>query len=281
MAKQDLTPTMKTRRLSTFLFLLACSAPALAQTPDERSAARALVKKHGDAVVTLLGTVKTRMMLGGKEMPANEEHLETNGTVLDATGLTVISLTALEPGNLLGGIMSQGMESAGLSGMKIDTKTETTELRLRLADGKEVPARVVLRDEDLDLAFVKPVEPLGAPLAFVDGPSGKPVALDLLVGLTRLGPMAGWQVGATFSHVVAVIDKPRTAYLGGAGLGGAVFDGAGRFVGISVVSKRSGGAPSMSFTSMMSGNMEGMGFMPIVLPADEVREVAKQASVRK
>jgi hypothetical protein len=272
---------MKTLRLLICLVLLACFTPVFAQTPDERAAARALVKKHGDAVVTLLGTVKTRMLMGGKELPANEEHLETNGTILDGSGLTVVSLTALEPGNLLSGIMSQGMESAGLSSMKIDTKTETTDLRLRLADGKDVPVRIVLRDEDLDLAFVKPLEPLAAPVAFVDGPSGKPAALDLLVGLTRLGPMAGWQVGATFSHVVAVIDKPRTAYLGGVGLGGAVFDGAGRFVGISVMSKRSGGAASMSFASMMSGNMEGMGFMPIVLPADDVRDVARQASVKK
>ncbi len=216
---------MRTLRLLICLLVLASAAPVLAQSPEERAAARALVSKRGDAVVTLLGTLKTRMMFGGKEMPATEETLETNGTILEASGLTVISLTALEPGNLLGGIMSQGMESAGMAGMKIDAKTEATELRLRLADGKEVPVRVVLRDEDLDLAFVSPVEPLATPVAFVDGPSGKPAPLDLLVGLTRLGPMAGWKVGATFSYVVAVIDKPRTAYLGGAGLGGAVFDG--------------------------------------------------------
>ena len=271
---------MKIMRLPLCVLLLACSTTAFAQSPEERAAARELVTKRGDAVVTLIGTLKTRMMLGGKEMPASEETLETNATVLDASGLTVVSLTALEPGNLLEGIMSQGMESAGVSGMKIDTKTEATELRLRLADGKEVPVKVVLRDEDLDLAFLKPVDPLPAPVAFIDGPTGKPAPLDLLVGLTRLGPMANWKVGATFSHVVAVIDKPRTAYLGGAGLGGAVFDGAGRFVGISVVSKRRGGG-SMSLSSMMSGNMEAMGFMPIVLPADEVREIAKQVNTKK
>jgi len=253
------------------------------QSPDERAAVRSLIGKRGDAIVTLLGTVKTVMAMGGREITANEERLQTGATLIDASGLAVVSLASLEPGNLVADLMAGQMGSAGMPDMKLDVKSDTTDLRLRLADGRELPAKVVLRDNDLDLAFVKPVEALPAPVAFIDGPSAAPAVADLLVGLQRLGEMAGWKVGAVFSTVVAILDKPRTAYLGSTGLGGAVFDNAGRFVGISVLSRKGrGGSSAMSMTSAFSGMgaMDALGMMPIVLPADEIREIAKQATVK-
>ena len=45
-------------------------------------------------------------------------------------------------------------------------RPELTNLRMRMADGKEVPAMVALRDTDLDLAFLRPVDALAAPAAF-------------------------------------------------------------------------------------------------------------------
>ena len=41
-------------------------------------------------------------------------------------------------------------------------ESELRGIKLRLPDGSEVPARVVLKDDDLDLAFVAPNEPLSA-----------------------------------------------------------------------------------------------------------------------
>ena len=61
---------------------------------------------------------------------------------------------------------------------------------------------------------------------------------------------------------------------------GEVFDTAGQFVGIGVISTKNRGASSaMALTSMMSGmsGLDSMGMLPIVLPADDIREIAKQA----
>ena len=177
--------------------------------------------------------------------------------------------------------MAGPMAASGVPDMKLDMKSETTDLRLRLADGREVAAKIVLRDAEMDLAFVRPAEPLASPVPFIDAPSASPAVADLLVGLQRLGETGGWKVTVAFSTVLAVLDKPRTAYLGGSGLGGAVFDGAGRFVGVSVLSRKGrGGSPGLSMASAMSGMgaMDALGMLPIVLPADEVREVAKQAA---
>jgi hypothetical protein len=249
-----------------------------AQTPQERAAARDLIAKRGDTVVIVLGTVKTRVTMGGREVPPSEENIQANGTMLDARGLVVMSLSNLEPGKMMNGIMQQ---AAGMPGMEMSMKTDTSNLRIRLADGKEVPARVVLRDEDLDLAFLRPVDPLPAPVAFIEGPGVKPAQLDSLVTLQRLGEMAGWKVSASFGYVMVVVDKPRTAYMGGTIPGAPVFDGNGQFVGVSVMLIRnapgSGGGSMFGGMTGGLGGLDQLGLMPVVLPADEIREVAKQA----
>ena len=54
-----------------------------------------------------------------------------------------------------------------------------------------------------------------------------------------------------------------------------MFDGAGRFVGLVVVRTQAAAARRSVF-AMMQG-AEGAGVLPIVLPADEIIELAKQA----
>ena len=142
---------------------------AIAQSAEERAAARELIAKRGDTVVAVLGTVKTRMTMSGREAPPTEENIQANATVLDQRGLAVMSLSNLEPGKMMNGIMAQ----QSMPGMEMSLKTETTNLRLRLADGREVPARVVLRDEDLDLAFLRPAPPLEAPVPFIESGPGR------------------------------------------------------------------------------------------------------------
>jgi hypothetical protein len=78
--------------------------------------------------------------------------------------------------------------------------------------------------------------------------------------LQRLPEIAEWKPSAIFASVQAVVEKPRTFYILTAGaVGGPVFDTQGRFVGV-IVRLR-----------------EGAALPPVVLPATDIREVAKQA----
>ena len=230
--------------------LLAVAASSYAQTPEERAAARDVVARRSDAVVLVLATIKTRMNIGGRESTRDQPML-ANATVLDGSGLTVMALSMLEPGE----IANRSIGSGAMS-------TEATDLRMRLADGQEVPAKIVLRDPDLDLVFVKPVEPPAAPLPSVDAPPGTPAVLDLLVALQRTGEATGWRTLATFTYVQMTVERPRTyhALSSTPGLGSPVFDTRGRFVGVIV---RVGGSRTSP--------------LPAVLPAEDIREVAKQA----
>jgi hypothetical protein len=99
----------------------------------------------------------------------------------------------------------------------------------------------------------------------IEGTSGKPALIDLLVVLQRFPEIAGWQATALFASVQAVVEKPRTFYIVNSGAFGApVFDTGGRFIGVVL--------------RLKNDTADGPAAPPIVLPANDIREVAKQAS---
>ncbi|MEZ5317571.1 MAG: hypothetical protein R2752_09245 [Vicinamibacterales bacterium] len=240
--------------------VVATAAPARAQTPEERVAARAVLTKQGDAAVMVLATMKTHIVVNGREQN-RDVPLQSNGLVIDAAGLTVMPLSALEPGDLL----TRSLSANAPPGQKIEVSSETTELRVRYSDGTEQASSVVLRDSDLDLVFLKPTEALTAPVVFVDAPSATAQPFDLLVALQRGPERDGWRTYSTFTFVQMAVERPRTflsvpvSTLVGNGLGAAFFTPAGGFVGLYV---RVGGSSSSPTGAIVS--------------ADDLREVAKQ-----
>ena len=257
----------------------AHAATALAQSPDERAAGRKILARWQDSVVNVRVVVKMRMSMGGREMNASEETIDTVATLLDPSGLAVMSLSVLNPGGLLKQMMG-GMGAQG-GGQQLDMTSEPTDVRMRLHDGAEIQAKVALRDEDLNLAFIRPTAaPTQTLTTLASAEVGRPAALDPVLVVSRLGRVGGWGGAASLVYVQAVIDKPRPMYvaqpggIGGMGTPAFLLDGklAG-FVVLRSVTSSGGG-----MLGMMSGNTESMGLLPVILPADDVRDVAKQAA---
>ena len=172
--------------------LAAPSAPVAAQ--DNRAAARDLVKKWQEAVVNVRVVLKMRMSMGGREMQASDDPVDTVGTVIDPSGLTVLSLGSLNPG----GMMSKLMGSMGGGGGQpsVEITTEPTDVKIRLSNGRELPAKIVLRDEDLDLAFLRPTTKPETPLVALDlTDAAKPALLDQVLVLVAAGARR-WVDGA-------------------------------------------------------------------------------------
>lgn len=258
--------------------LLACSVAAMPATAaDERAAAREIVARWQAAIVNVRVVLKMRTSVGGRELQSSDESVETVGTVIDPRGLTVLSLGSLNPGAMMNRLMGSG---GGSAQDRVEIGSEPTDVRLRLADGRELPARIVLRDEDLDLAFLRPRVTPDAPLTAIDlEDDARPALLDAVVVLSRLGRVGGWTPAASLQTIGAIIERPRTFYVieagtAASGMGTPAFNTAGKVVGLLTLRSIQAGRPGMF--SMMGGT-EGLGLLPVILPAADVRDIARQA----
>lgn len=266
---------MRHRMTVGLCIALLVTAPA-SQAQDQRDAMRAVAKKWQDAVVNVRVSLKVRMSMGGREVQSMDDTVEAVATVIDPSGLTVMSLSSLDPGRMMSRIMG-----AGQGGEKMSIVSEPTDVRIRLADGKELPAAIVLRDQDLDLAFIRPTTKPAAPLTAINlADAGAPSTLEDLVVLGRLGRVGGFAPSALVYGVGAIMEKPRTFFVlnGPAGTGMPAFQASGKIVGLLTIRQVDPGR--MSMFSMMGG-AEGAGVIAVVLPAADVREIAAQATEEK
>ncbi len=271
---------MRVRAFAAAVGLVLLVPAAGGAQSDARAAARDLVRKWQDAIVNVRVTLKLRMSMAGREMNASDDSADTVGTVIDPSGLTVLSLGALNPGAMMNKII--GATSQG-SGDRPQLNSEPTDVKIRFPDGREVSARIVLRDEDLDLAFLMPIAKLDKPLVAIDLTNAtKPSLLDEVIVLSRLGRVGGWAPAAALHNIGAIIEKPRTFFVtdatgNGASMGTPAFLPNGKIVGLMTLRSVDPGRPGML---AMMGNSEGFGLLPVILPAEDVLEIAKQATAK-
>jgi S1-C subfamily serine protease len=190
----------------------------------------------------------------------------------------VLSLGALNPGAMMNRLM--GSMGGGGGQERVEFGSEPTDVKIRLSDGRELAATIVLRDEDLDLAFLRPTTKPDKPLVAIDlADSGRPGLLDQVVILSRLGRVGGWAPAASLQTIGAIIERPRTFFVieTGAmgGMGTPAFTTSGKVVGLLTMRSVQAGRPSMF---SMSGGTENLGLLPVILPAADVLEIARQAT---
>jgi hypothetical protein len=247
---------------------LPCAAPA----QEGRAASRQVVTKWQDSIVNVRIVLKMRMSMGGREMQSSDETVEAVGTVIDPSGLTVVALGSLNPGAMMSKLMGGGGDQ------RVEIASEPTDVKMRLPGGTEIPASIALRDEDLNLAFLRPTSRPAKPFVAVDlTDAARPALLDQVVVLSRLGRVGGWGPSASLMDIGAIIERPRTFFVlsgqGGA-MGTPAFLTSGKIVGILTLRQIEAGRPGMA--AAMSGT-EGLGLLAVILPAADVLEIAQQA----
>jgi hypothetical protein len=141
-----------------------------------------------------------------------------------------------------------------------------------MQDGTEVPAKLLLKDSDLDLAFVLPIEERKnefKDVVFSRVPKQAsenelPVILDEVVSIGKLRKTLYRQSTLRRGWVNAVIEKPRTYFvIENTSPGTPVFNSMGNWLGV-VVYKMVSGRPSEIVT----------------LPATDILEIAEQVRTR-
>lgn len=263
----------RTKAVSLFVGLsLTVSILSCARAQDLAQAGREIASKYGDAVVTLQLVVRTQWSMPGQADEKEESKSEATAAVIDPSGLVVASLAAVDPTEL----MNRMMAGEDTGGMKVTS--EVTDLKIRLADGTEIPAKVVLRDKDLDLAFIRPVKKVDKPLVAIDmSKSTTANLLDQVILMARLGNIANRSLAVSTDRIQSVVEKPRLFYVPGIAamsseLGAPAFALDGNVIGILLL-RSLPGRPTMS--SMWMG-MSSMGILPVILPASDIVKAAKE-----
>jgi hypothetical protein len=270
--------TMKTRSHSAFsprvaLLGLAMAALAVgsARAQDLREAGRRVVDQYQQAIVTVRITSSVKVSYGGQDNPEQESKIETSGTVIGPDGLTLLLLSAVDPASALRGRMDQNPN------FKIDTQVK--DVKIMLADRSELAATVVLRDPELDIAFIRPSQKPDKPLKSIDlAQSVEAGMLEPVFVLARLGRVADRAPAAMTGEIQAIVAKPRKFYVPSAELasGGPavpIFNAKAQLVGF-VMGRRMPGAAEDDVQDMMGAGSGSS--LAIVMPADQVAEIVKQ-----
>lgn len=250
---------MKRSSLLVIAALVAAVFSPLRAASDAE-AARALVKRYADTIVGVELVVTLRMKFGDREQPPREQRIEINGTVISPTGLTVTTLAAVDPQSQFDAIRAaqQGGRGPELVG------TDFKEVKLRMADGKEVPARFVLKDGDLDLAFMAPetAEP-GRQYPHVDlTQTADGVVLGNYFFVSRASKSLQRVPTVRATEVMGIVEKPRRFFLmTEQSVATPVFEPQGRVLGITL-------------QHFANGRPTGL----VLLPAADIADMAKQAA---
>ncbi len=254
-------------RLALALALVGLANPTRADELAEKG--RNIFKQHQQAVVTVQVVLKISYSGASK---SSENRQELTGTVVDPSGLTVLALSACDPSEMYQRMMAD-------QGSQNKLETEVTDIRILLTDGTELPAEIVLRDKDLDLAFIRPKTRPANPMAAVDLAKTSPAqVLDQVITLNRLNSAAGRAYAASVERITAVLQKPRTFYIPDSNmtsttLGSPAFALDGNLVGVmvmrAVTAKGSGGR---NYRDNLTS---------IILPAEDILKAARQAPEAK
>jgi len=224
---------------------------------EAAEATREIINKWQDAVIT------TNIVL---EMYESERTVEALATIVDASGLAVLSLSNIDP--------ARGMAISS-------SESKVKDIKMIMPDGNEIPAKIVLRDQDLDLAFICPTEKPIKTIPAIDlTNNAEPDIMDQIVILSRFGNVVGYASTASLGRIQAIVKKPRTLYVPDPlmglvnGLGTPAFSLDGKVVGILLLRVKE--AQGFGGNEMFRG-IGGMNMLPVILPAEDILAVAKEA----
>jgi len=245
--------------------------PALVETARKTAASFAPAIVNLSVVAKISAHSSLPIDLGG----GKEQSVECVGTMIEP-GLVVTALAAIDP---VRAIPPMKINIPGSGETTIDIVSELHDLKIRLPDGTELKSRIVLKDEDLDLAFIATEVPLDA--AARAGISTLPLTniaataevVDPVIILGRNGKSLNYSPTLHLNRITACITKPRRFYLGGTEMGAPVFNAQGQLLGL-VVNKPEHETKAIN---PMGGMKAGLEPTPIILPMAQIQNNLAQA----
>lgn len=195
--------------------LITIVAPCARGLPEsEATAGRLLARRYGDAIVSVKGSVYMTINIGLRKLPETERKIDVSGTMISAAGLTVTSLSTVDPREIFESMRGQ----FNTGGDPIDLgKTDFRDMRIVLADGREIPVNIVYRDKDHDMVLLAPTksEPGMGSFTYVD--LGQAAESAVLLGnyfqFSRAGQAFQRTLIVRNCTVIGIIERPHRFFM--------------------------------------------------------------------
>lgn len=222
--------------------------------------AREVHEAKQSSILGIRGIVKMTASMNGNPAGSSETEIWNNALVI-GDGLAITAYRAISPD-----LAAQQAQRPGLQ-----LSSETSELNLVDASGEEYPAKLILHDDDLGVAFLA-IDPSSEAAAnFKVTPidiSGDPEIqlLQELVSIGRYNSNMRFTTSLRTAPVSAVVERPRLKYaISGMSLGQTAFTADGEFVGLVVPHTE-------------KGKTRGV---PVILPSKYIRNLVDQAKEKQ
>jgi S1-C subfamily serine protease len=232
--------------------------------------AKKVFTERQDAVIWISVVAKISFQAEGvKEavnIPDREQKSEALGTFIDSTGMVVTSLGSIDPSREFSGREVRTRDGV----VKIEANAIFKEVRVIMPDGTEIPADIVMRDIDLDLAFLRiksgAKEAKGVEFKPVDLKNAAVVGVsDDAITISRNDEVLNRVASVARGQITSVTKKPREFLRAtGANLGCPTFAPDGKLIGIAV-----------------TRTVRGKSSQTVIIPAADVLEIADQARAAK
>jgi S1-C subfamily serine protease len=251
--------------------LVALSAsPGLRAEDSDSAAARKVFTEKQDSVVWLSAVAKIALSAeGGREsvnIPDQETKVEALGTIIDPSGLVVAALSQVDPARRF-----SGREVRRASGnIKLEAVATLKEFKVIMPDGTEIPGEIIMKDPDLDLAFIRiktaSKEAKGVVFHAIDLKDNAPgKVLDEVVTISRMDEVLNRAPTVSRGQVTMLTKKPREFLrVEGSSPGCPTFLIDGKVLGITVIR-----------------TVRNRSSAEVVIPAADVLEIADQAKAAK
>ena len=200
-------------------------------------------------------------------LPEQESKFEAYATVISSDGMLVTALSSIDPSRAISG---REITTRSGSRVKIDASVNIKEVHIILPDGVEVPADVVFKDTDLDLAFIRAraesKEYKSAKFVAIDlKNSAKSVMAEESITLMRADDVLNRQPSLVRGQVTVLVSKPREfVRVTSAAPGTPTFNTDSKLLGIGTVRFVQGKQPTV-----------------VLIPSADVQELAEQAKAAK
>lgn len=250
--------------------LLAFTGKCVA-TDAAQDMARKLYDEKQESIVWVSAVIKVSMTASGSSdtpinIPDQERTADLLGTIIDPSGLVVVSHSQLDPSRELNNRQINTRNGP----VDLEATVTIKEIRVTMADGTEIPARQVMKDQHLDLSFIRidtgSKEAEGVAIKAVDlSDRATPEISDEVITLARTSEVLSRVPSVAIGQVTSIVKRPRTFIrVSGGVLGCPAFTVDGKVVGVSV-----------------RRTMKNKGSANVLLPAEDVLEIAEQARAIK